>query len=190
MSYKVKATGITEFKNYLKEIKRSIQVSLKEIDGKSAEIQIEGLPVSFNIKKDRVSEILKTLPVAIKKAHREAVSQLTILLEEALNDAMDSQVWDWNGETRDIVDTGALKDSLKIYVDSDSDIHILYNQEYAAIVHYGGYFSPFGNKSAKVYYPGRPWVTSLINGGGPIPQFDFEGEYKALMSLALENILK
>ena len=42
---------------------------------------------------------------------------------KALDDAMDSNVWDWKGETRNIVDTGELKKA-KVIVDSDGDIHV------------------------------------------------------------------
>jgi len=190
MPYSIKMIGVTKAQKILKDVRNRLTVGLKNLEGKSVELEIPGISITFSIKKDEVTPLLDRLPKIMKAAHKESVKALAGLLEEALNNAMESSVWDWGSDNRDIIDTGKLKDSLKIYVDSDDDIHIMYGEDYAAIVHYGGYFNPFGNKEVKQYYPGRPWVSSVLEGGGPVPQFDFEGEYRALMSLQLLEKLK
>lgn len=185
MPYSLKVTGITETQKILKDTVQHIKLKLEKIGDTRISINIPNTAILVEIEKDQVSGLLKTLPSIMKKAHKNAVKQLVELLEIALNDAMESPVWDWNGDQRDIVDTGALKKSLKIYVDSDDDIHIMYGEDYAAIVHYGGYFNPYGNKTVKQYYPGRPWVSAVLAGGGPVPQFNFQSEYTNLLTAEL-----
>jgi len=188
MAYKLKVTGLTGFKQALKKSKKEIKATIKELNNKSISFVVGDIVVNAEFKDQKITDFLEKLPSLINKAHKNALNKLTDLLRNALDDAIESPVWEWNSDNRDIIDTGALRDSLKIYVDSDSDIHILYGQDYAAIVHYGGYFHPFGNKNAKAYYPGRPWVDSVLNGGGPVPQFDFESNYKNLFTLELEDL--
>lgn len=185
MPYSIKMIGVTKAQKALKDVKNKLTVGLKKLKDESVELKISGIDITFSIEEDSITPLLKRLPRIMKEAHKESVRQLVDLLKDALNDAMESPVWGWDGDNRDIVDTGKLKASLKIYVDSDDDIHIMYGEDYAAIVHYGGYFSPFGRRNVNLYYPGRPWVSSVLEGGGPVPQFDFEGEYRALMSLQL-----
>jgi len=95
-------------------------------------------------------------------------------LKKALDDAMDSPVWRWNGgKVRDIVDTGELKASGTVKIDN-SGVSVVYSSPYAGIVHNGGYIRPYGNPNARpVYYPKRPWVAATLLGGGPTPQFNF-----------------
>ena len=85
--------------------------------------------------------------------------------------------WGWRDGSRDIVDSGDLMESQVITV-SGFEVDISYNSPYAAITHYGGYIYPYGNKNAtKVYLPARPWITATIEGGGPVPAFDFYAAY-------------
>lgn len=61
------------------------------------------------------------------------------------------------------VDTGALRDSLSLSFQG-SNIDITYNVEYAGLIHYGGYITPYGNPNARpVYIAGRPWVDNTLN---------------------------
>jgi phage gpG-like protein len=109
-----------------------------------------------------------------------AINRATVLiaqeLEVALKNAMSSSVWSVPSGTGDIIDTGKLMESGIIRADG-SNIVIAYTAPYAAIVHYGGYITPFGNQAAKVYLPARPWVQSVLRGGGPVEQFDLKGRY-------------
>jgi DNA-binding protein YbaB len=189
MAYKLKITGLTGFKQTLKESRQEIKASIQELNNRSISFNVGGIVVNAEFKDQKVTSFLEKLPSLINKAHKNALNQLTELLRDALNTAMESSVWDWGSDSRDIIDTGALRDSLKLYVDSDGDIHVLYGEDYAAIVHYGGYFHPFGNENVIQYYPGRPWVDSVLNGGGPVPQFDFASNYINLFTLELERLI-
>jgi hypothetical protein len=96
-------------------------------------------------------------------------------LGAALDEAMASTAW---GAGKDIIDTGQLRDSLVITTTAGG-ISVKYTAPYAAIVHYGGYIVPYGNTNLqKIYIPGRPWVDSVMRGGGPVPVFDFESVYR------------
>ena len=185
----IKFTGLTEFDKKLTEIQSRLKQQLKS-KKKLASIEIAyGLEIEIKQKKSEdVNKILSGLKRSIVKVHKKVMLDVANELEEALNDAMMSPVWQWTNDVRDIVDTGALKDSLKLLLDSDGDIHILYNQDYAAIVHYGGYFHPFGNPNVKSYYPGRPWVDSILFGGGPVPQFDIEASYERNFQKYIDQI--
>ena len=112
-------------------------------------------------------------------------------LTEALNNAMESSVWGWradgmtfrkNGEVvttpRNIVDTGALKKSLRTNI-SMGNINLAYREPYSRMVHYGGYIVPYGNpNAAKVYMPPRPWITSTLNGENGIPKYPIGQIYR------------
>ncbi len=135
-----------------------------------------GIPIEWDIKLsgNPAADILTGVEEAIKIAN-EIIAQR---LGEALDAAIDSAVWAWGADgPRDIYDTGKLKASRQISINSNK-IVISYNVPYAGIVHFGGYILPYGNPNAKkVYLPARPWVDSVVLGGGPVPKFDFESIY-------------
>ena len=115
---------------------------------------------------------------AIKDEARAEIDALMGKLAREVKSALDvalyAPVWTWNDGTRDIFDTGELVRS-GIVTASPDGIVVSYIAPYANLVHYGGYIRPYGNKSARpVYLPGRPWIDSVLYGGGPVPQFDFE----------------
>ena len=117
---------------------------------------------------------IRDLPSDLRKAANKATDIIISELGAALDAAMNNASWSWPSGARDIVDTGALRSSRSIKK-AGNGFTIVYNQPYAAIVHYGGYIQPYGNPdAAKFYFPGRPWIESVLNGGGPVPQFDFE----------------
>lgn len=185
----LKITGITETKKALTEFENQLK---KQLKAKKKTIAIDiasGIKIDFVIEqKESFAELAKTLGRKIKNIHKKAMLAVANDLEDALNSSMNSAVWDWNGDTRDIVDTGQLRDSLNLVLDSDGDIHILYNQDYAAIVHYGGYFNPYGNPKVSLYYPGRPWVDSVLFGGGPVSQFNIEESYAIHFSKLIASL--
>ena len=84
-------------------------------------------------------------------------------VRELLDNAMESPVWQWTTDTRDIIDTGRLRDSLQIKMNGFG-LLVSYNTPYAAIVHYGGVKRNGG------IYPARPWAESVLLGNGPVPQ--------------------
>ncbi len=121
---------------------------------------------------------IRDMPSDLRKAANKATDMIISELGQALDAAMGAVIWDWPSGSRDIVDTGALRNSLSIKK-AGNGFTISYNQPYAAIVHYGGYILPYGNPNAtKFYLPPRPWVDSVLNGSGSIPQFDFEGAFR------------
>lgn len=129
----------------------------------------------LNIKVKRIPEaaIINGFKAAISRAN----SRIQIDLKAALDQALKSSVWSTRSGTADIFDSGELLSSGSVTV-SENGITIAYDAPYAALVHYGGYIHPYGNTSAKVYLPPRPWVESVLNGGGPVPEFDFLKYYK------------
>jgi len=111
----------------------------------------------------------------LNKAVKQANQIIANRLGNALDEAMMSSAW---ASGKDIVDTGKLKNSLVITTTSGG-ISLNYGEPYAALVHYGGYITPYGNeKLEKVYIAGRPWVDSVLRGGGPVPRFNFEEIYR------------
>lgn len=125
-------------------------------------------------KKERLAA-LKSLTRGIQAGGSQIESYLPGLLDQAL----EASVWSWprttlrkNGTTagtsRNIVDTGALKGSVKVvtkYLKTKSIFSVVYKSPYASLIHYGGYIVPYGDPSRqKVYIPGRPWVTAVIEG--------------------------
>lgn len=92
-------------------------------------------------------------------------------LEVALSSALQAQ-WPWIAGTRDIVDTGELLNSQSVKFNGN-EIEISYSAPYAQFVHEGGYMQPYGNPNAEtVYIPGRPWISAVLYGDGPVPKFD------------------
>lgn len=189
MGYSLKMTGLTEVKKMLGDYKKLVNETVDGLNG-DVRLPIPNIGVDLVITGlDKAKQPFDVLQKQIKKAHLKAVRLMADEFSKALDDAMESNVWDWNGDKRDIIDTGELKKSKKVIVDSDGDIHIFYGTDYAAIVHYGGYFYPYGNENAKTFYPGRPWVTALIEGGGPIDQFDFGKIYGTFLISELNTMI-
>lgn len=109
----------------------------------------------------------------------QKVNDLTIQyireeLKIALDAAMSANIWEGGN---DIIDTGELMNSLEVTI-SDNKVTMTYTAEYAALVHYGGYIIPYGNRAAdRVYIPGRPWIEAVIQGYGAGGQIDFSALY-------------
>lgn len=112
-----------------------------------------------------------------KRAIDRASERVKVDLEKALKQALTANVWKTPTGQADIYDTGELMASGTVTVDSNG-ITVAYSAPYAALVHYGGYINPYGNQSARVYLPPRPWVDSVLNGDGPVPQFDISKYYR------------
>ena len=90
----------------------------------------------------------------------------TSTIKDMLNQAMMSPVWAWTTDVRNIVDTGALKNSLTLRMNGFGLV-VSYSKPYAAIVHYGGIL-----KGGQMY-PARPWAESVLLGGGPVSQVNW-----------------
>lgn len=106
---------------------------------------------------------------------KQVMGKLAQEVEKALTAALRAPVWNWRSGARDIYDTGELARSVNIAI-SGTGISVSYSAPHASIVHNGGYIFPYGNKSARpIYLPPRPWIQSVLYGGGPVPKFDLEG---------------
>ena len=142
---------------------------------------------------------------------RKAITQGTLRgsrivekeLPSYLSGAMESRVWGpfspkfpyyrKNGElvgagTRDLIDTGRLHDSLSIkttFLQTKVVTTIQYSAPYARLVHAGGVIQPYGNPNATArILPARPWVTSTLTPGGPVPFYDYTRVYNAEIAAA------
>ncbi len=132
-----------------------------------------GFRLTYKVNKDSITKI-------ISEINARAMDIVAGDIADALNAAMSSGIW--SGQDPDIVDSGALLRSLRVTREG-SDIRISYSEPYAALIHYGGYVTPYGNKSAeRVYIPGKPWAESLLFGGGPIAQYDYSAAYKKALA--------
>lgn len=177
MAYKVSAKGLSNVSQNLSDLRQETRAAIRRLNSTTLELNLGVKIIIEDVDTSNLKLLEQRIIKEIRKAHSAAVKSVRTSLEKALDQAMESPVWEWISGSRDIVDTGKLRDSRKVIVDSDNDIHIIYNQEYAAIVHYGGYVNAFGNPERTYYYPGRPWVTALLEGNGPIEQFPFETIY-------------
>lgn len=134
---------------------------------------------------------VQKFPEQAQKAHKVTLERLAEELEIALGIAMESKVWNdpaWPYGDGDIVQFGNLRDSLDIDV-TESQISIAYREEYAAIVHFGGYIFLYGNPNVSVYMPARPWIKSVLLGGGPVEKFDFIGLYSKFFEEEMQRYL-
>jgi phage gpG-like protein len=164
----------------LKDLERSMQAvaKLKDFQG-SAKMKVK-LDIKGLDDLPGFTKYVKGLPAKILLAHHKTMESIAPRLKEALDDAMSSSVWQWTEGTRDIIDTGALKESGKVaYSRTSLNISIAYGEEYAAIVHYGGYVKSGYNSEVQIYYPARPWIQSVLTGGNGITAFPFAAIYKA-----------
>lgn len=133
------------------------------------------IPYGFTIEVEDMDIDEATLQDMLEKRLASVAIELAAEVENALKGALKSSVWTWKGGKRDIFDTGELASTGKVLVGSNG-FEVIYTAPYASIVHNGGYIQPYGNPRARpVYLPGRPWISSVLYGGGPVPQFDFEG---------------
>jgi phage gpG-like protein len=135
-------------------------------------INTKGL-LFIKVKSIHEGEILNRFSKAINKA----TARVAIDLKTELDQAIRNPGWSWINGQRDIYDTGQLMDSGTVSIGKNG-VTIAYSAPYAALVHYGGYINPYGSGREAIYLPPRPWVDSVLNGGGLVPIFDFAKYYK------------
>lgn len=135
------------------------------------------LGITFDINMKVPSQALKIIQYEIMDDLKKNLYANIPAVEAALNEAMESPVWDWVGATqrkngsvvtspRDIVDKGDLKNSL-IIKEKGLGLIVSYNTPYAAIVHYGGVTWNGG------IVQDRPWAEAVLLGGGPVSQINW-----------------
>jgi len=183
MAKRVKSTGAKVLKGLIK--------ATRDIEKEAGTLKL-GINIKSSADFTDLKTITKKFPAAAKAAHFESLKILAEELELALGIAMESKVWgsnEWPYGDGDIVQFGNLRDSLKIDV-SEEQITIFYMEEYAAIVHFGGYINLYGNINAKIYMPARPWIKSVLIGGGPVDKFDLTGTYRKNFEAYMTKNLK
>lgn len=165
---------VTTTDNLSKVFKKE-KVELGELSVPAIGISM-GVPITFDARYDNTDAVDKTeLEAMVAAMIAKVTSELVVEVEAALTRALQAGVWAWNSGSRDIYDTGELARSVSV-TSSPDGISVSYSAPYANLVHNGGYIYPYGNKSARpIYLPGRPWVTSVLYGGGPVEKFDFDG---------------
>lgn len=106
--------------------------------------------VGMEIRETSESRNYSAIQEGCKDAMASAIAQA---LPQYLNQSISS-----NG----LVDSGELKNSLSVQV-TPSGLEIRYAAPYAALMHEGGYITPYGNPNAqKVFIPGRPWIDEAV----------------------------
>lgn len=127
--------------------------------------------IKFSLAKSSSPQVAAAIVRAIERANQRIAADVKI----ALDAAMRSEVWQLDSGAADIYDTGELLESGTVTVSSDG-VTIAYSAPYAALVHFGGYISPYGDASSRIYLPARPWVDAVLKGGGPVQSIDI-GRY-------------
>lgn len=159
----------TKIKNPGAAVIKRLAKAMNELE--SVEGSIAG---TVKIKSAADFTALKTLSTKFRKesntAHGQTLAALAPEIKQALTNAMNSKVYDWDYGDGDIVDTGKLRDSVQVVADLES-IVVTYSAassgdgtDYAALVYYGGY-APYGNPNIQVFMPGRPWIKHVLVGG-------------------------
>lgn len=131
----------------------------KALTGKFEEDVEFGIPVvvppfafgiGMDIRESNVNRNYTALQEGCKRAMADAIAKA---LPQYLNQSISS-----NG----LVDSGELKNSLSVEM-TPSGLEIRYSAPYAALMHEGGYITPYGNPNAqKVFIPGRPWIDEAV----------------------------
>ena len=177
---RVKSTGAQVLKGLMK--------ATRDLEEQAGTIQTK-IGIRSSALFTNLVAITKRFPEAAKAAHIYTVNLIAEELELALGIAMESKVWQWDYGDGDIVQFGNLRDSLVIKT-TEEEISIAYMEEYAAIVHFGGYIHLYGNIYTNVYMPPRPWIKSVLLGGGPVEKFDFTGIYQKTFDSKMKELLR
>ena len=137
--------------------------------------------------KDNSPAMKKRVSKALSKGTQKGSAYVEKDLKIALDKAMTS-MWTWTEGSRDIIDTGRLKNSLKltaVFSQTKVSWQIQYRTPYAAFVHYGGVIKPYGNKNARdVLIPARPWVQAVMEGSYGQEKFDIKTPFDEGMAEA------
>lgn len=126
---------------------------------------------------------IRAITGAIDRAMIRAILDISDNIERNLALAITSSIWNTNEGLGDIYLTGKLLSSSEVSVNG-SQITINYDVPYAALIYYGGYILPYGNKEGtRVYIPPRPWIGAVLNGTNGLPAID----YKAIILAAISG---
>jgi len=163
----------------IKDIEKNLE-AIARIKSSTSNIRMS---IRFEI--DNLNELkssikkIEKIPGRVAEAHARTMEIVASKLKEALDDAMNSNSWQWINDTRDIIDTTALRESGRVtYNKTTQQLSITYGLEYAAIVHFGGYIKSGYNPDVQIFYPARPWIESVFKGTNGIQKFPFAAIYR------------
>jgi len=105
----------------------------------------------------------------IEDAVNRAFDRLVDRFEDLQTEQIEAIRWRWFHSTRrtsgqvvnsprDIVDTGALRDSLQVSSIGNNHVRYEYQEDYSGLVHQG--FDGVGRAGSPESYPARPWVVT------------------------------
>jgi phage gpG-like protein len=150
-----------------------------------------GAKLSVQMPKVEVKDNSPAMKKRVSKALSRGTQKASAYVEKGLKVALDksmTSLWTWTDGSRDIVDTGKLKNSLKLtatFNQTKVSWQVQYRTPYAAFVHYGGVIKPYGNKNARdVLIPARPWVQAVLEGSNGQEKFDLKTPFDAGMAEA------
>ena len=144
-------------------------------------------------------EAAKKFKAAFVKSFQSSAFKTERQIGYWLDDAMENPTWNWQGGTtirkdgssasspRNIVDTGKLKSSKKLTTKFGSTqvrYEVKYTADYAGIIHWGGYITPYGRGGTTTYLPGRPWIQLVFRedaNEGDSEQYNFLADIKEQM---------
>ena len=123
----------------------------------------------------------------LKEALGRAPNEFAIILDRILREAINAGIWRLrNGGAGDIIDSGRLLGSQRV-TSNGSSIQISYGVPYAALIHYGGYIVPYGDKRQRpIYIPGRPWVATVL--GSQFGGYDINQIYIDIIKRIISSI--
>lgn len=117
---------------------------------------------------------VKKIANGIDLAFIGGIRSISDVIRRNLGLAIMSNIWASGNGLSDIYLSGDLLRSQEVNVNDDT-IEIGYDVPYAALIYYGGYITPYGNKSSnKVYIPPRPWIQAVVEGMNGIPEINYE----------------
>ena len=123
------------------------------------------------------------IPAAARKAADLAARAVFTELFAEMQNALGSKVWAWPRETervnggivgspRNVIETGLLRQSGVAFFPSARSARFVWSVDYASHVRDGAWVFPYGDRSRRVYTPGRPWdlaVTGEVKVPGITP---------------------
>lgn len=114
------------------------------------------------------------IKAAANDASREAAKETFTLLNSEFQRAITAKKWPWPNPptTRDIVDTGSLRQSNTLAISGMTAV-FRWTKDYATFVHEGAI-------SGRRNYPARPWTDAILYGEYGFKAFDTAGTYKEL----------
>lgn len=128
-----------------------------------------------------------------------AFHDLNLILGRRMQQKLTARIWPWpnitrtrgkgkrgkvriEGSPRDIVDTGALRDSYDMYPVASGHMRHVYDIEYAMAVHNGAVIRNAWGKGILVVLPARPWIRVALR------ESNLGSDFQKLFNLEISKI--